>query len=157
MFKINVFRNRTTPSYLGSGVGNKPASVDGKPTSLSDKPPAQPIRVAARPRSKRKGPRTKQRSNKYASPLFDDRGFPHPQDEWESMLPEVKAGRLIRKRRHDPPRLRDVDPSFGEEYTGAKHGKMLRDELRIEHLTLFQRRVLTLLLRHFGECSANRA
>ena len=65
MFKINVFRNRTTPSYLGSGVGNTPASVDGIPTSL--KPPAQPIRVAARPRSKRKGPRTKQRRNKYSS------------------------------------------------------------------------------------------
>ena len=100
MFKINVFRNRTTPSYLGSGVGNTPASVDSIPTSL--KPPAQPIRVAARPRSKRKGPGTKQRRNKYVSPLFDDQGFPHPQDEWESMLPEVKAGCLIRKRHHAP-------------------------------------------------------
>ena len=81
VFEINVFRNRTTPLYLGSSVDNRPASVDGKPTSLGDKPTAQPIRVAARPRSKRKGPRTKQRRNKYVSPLFDDRGFPHPQDE----------------------------------------------------------------------------
>ena len=52
------------------------------------------------------------------------------------MLPEVKAGRLIRKRHHDPPGLRGVDPSFGEEYDEAKHGKVLRDELKIEHLTM---------------------
>ena len=44
-----------------------------------------------------------------------------------SLLLEVKAGRLIRKRRHDPPKLRDVDPNFGEEYDEAKHGKVLRD------------------------------
>ena len=112
----------------------KPASVVGKTTSET---PAQPIRVAARPKSRRKGPRTKQKCNKYVSPLFDDRGFPHPQDEWESMLPEVKAGRLIRKCRHDPPGLRDVDPTFGEEYDEAEHGKVLRAELKIEHLTEF--------------------
>ena len=65
------------------------------------------------------------------------------------MLPEVKAGRLIRKRRHDPPRLRDVDPSFGEEYDEAKHGEMLRDKLCIEHLTKFQREVLTAVIKKF--------
>ena len=52
----------------------------------------------------------------HVGPLFYDCGHPNPQDEWESVLPEVKAGRLIRKRRHEPPGLRDVDPNFGEEY-----------------------------------------
>ena len=131
------------------GVTTKPASVAGKPTSLGDKTPAQPIRVAARPKSRRKGPRTKQKSNKYVSPLFDDRGFPHPQDEWESMLPEVKAGRLIRKRRHSPPGLRDVDPSFGEEFDEAKHGKVLRVELNVEHLTKLQQEILISIMKKY--------
>ena len=135
---------------MRSGVDNKPASVDGKSTSLGDKPPAQPIRVAARPRSKRKGPGTKQRRNKYVSPLFDDQGFPHPQDEWESMLPEVKAGRLIIKHRHDPPGLRDVlRPQLRGGYDEAKHGKVLCDELEIEHLTKFQREILTAVIKKY--------
>ena len=105
-------------------------------SSLGDQPPAQPIRVAARPRSRKKGPGPKKGANKrYVSPLFDDRGHPNPQDEWESMLPEVKAGRLLRKRRHKPPKLDEIDPNFGEEYDESKHGQMLKDELNISHLS----------------------
>ena len=47
------------------------------------------------------------------------------------MLPEVKNGRLIRKRKHEPHKLRDIDPAFGEEYDDAKHGETLRAELKI--------------------------
>ena len=65
------------------------------------------------------------------------------------MLPEVKAGRLTRKRRHDPQEFRDVDPDFGEEYDETKHGKVLRDELKIDHLTEFQRNVLTTVIKKF--------
>ena len=73
---------------------------------------------------------------RHISPLFDDHGHPRPQDEWESMLPEVKAGRLIRKRRNVAPRLDDVDPTFEEEFNEAKHEQMLKDELNIPHLTV---------------------
>ena len=52
--------------------------------------------------------------------------------------PEVKAGRLIRKRHNEDPKLDDVDPNFGEEYDEAKHGQMLKDELNISHLTVHQ-------------------
>ena len=83
------------------------------------------------------------------SPLFDDRGFPHPQDEWENMLPEVKAGRLIRKRLHDPPKLQDVDPAFGVEFDEKLHGKMLKEELDIAHLTTFQQSVLTAVIKKY--------
>ena len=54
------------------------------------------------------------------------------------MLPEVKAGRLLRKRRHEAPKLDDVGPNFGEEYNEAKHGQMLKDELNISHLSVHQ-------------------
>ena len=32
------------------------------------------------------------------------------------MLPEVKASRLIKKCKYNPPTLREIDPSVGEEY-----------------------------------------
>ena len=96
----------------------------------------------------RKGHPSKKRSYlDLSSPLFDDRGFPHPQDKWESMLPEAKAGRLIRKRVHDPPRVQDVDKDFGEEYDDELHGDILRAELDIEHLTADQQSALTLVVK----------
>ena len=65
------------------------------------------------------------------------------------MLPEIKAGRLIKKRRHEPPELCDVDPNFGEEYNEAKHGKMLHDELKTDHLTKFQQEILTAVIKKY--------
>ena len=92
---------------------------------------AAPIRVAPKRRSRKKSAKSNRARPKYVSPLFDNRGFPDPQDEWESMLPEVKNGRLLRKRVHDPPKLQEIDPDFGEEYDEAKHGDILRAKLNI--------------------------
>ena len=65
------------------------------------------------------------------------------------MLPEVKNGRLIRKRLHDPPKLQALDPDFGEEYDEAKHGDTLRSELNIAHLTPSQRSMLTAIIKKY--------
>jgi hypothetical protein len=65
------------------------------------------------------------------------------------MLPEVKNGRLIRKRLHDSPKLQSIDPDFGEEYNEAKHGDILRAELNIAHLTPFQRSILTAVIKKY--------
>lgn len=125
----------TTTSNLGS-------SVDSTPTP--------PIRVAARPRSKRKGHSPKKGVQKrYVSPLFDDRGYPNPQDDWDAMLPEVKACRLTRKPRHNPPTLQGIDPNFGEEFDEAKHGQMLKDELNILHLSKFQQNLLLAVIKKY--------
>ena len=48
-----------------------------------------------------------------------------------------------------PPGLRDVDPNFGEEHDEAKHGKVLRDELKLDHLTKFQREILTAVIKKY--------
>ena len=64
--------------------------------SSDDDSVAPPIRVAARRQGNRRAAITKRLRKQYGSPLFDDREFPHPQDDWESMLPDVKDGRLIR-------------------------------------------------------------
>ena len=65
------------------------------------------------------------------------------------MLPEVKAGRLIRKRRHAPPRLGDIDPEFGVEYDDKTHGAMLCSELKISHLQPDQQRILTSIVKKY--------
>ena len=138
-------------SSIKINVRNAPTLVyNTVPIEVSN-PPGQPIRVAARQRSKKeaKSARRTKRKTSFVSPLFDDRGFPHPQDEWENMLPGVKAGRLIRKRLHDPPKLLDVDPAFGVEFDEKLHGKMLKEELDIAHLTTFQQSVLTAVIKKY--------
>ena len=65
------------------------------------------------------------------------------------MLPETKVGKLIRKRVHDPPKLTDIDPDFGEEYDEAKHGDTLREELKISHLSESQQSELTALIKKY--------
>ena len=130
--------SRTAPTlvyYVDTSTGNKPAG--------------QPIRVAPKCRSSKGNKPAKRRKVSYVSPLFDDRGFPHPQDEWETLLPEVKAGRLIRKRLHTPPKLHGIDPAFGVEFDEMKHGQILKDELKISHLTSAQQFILTALIKRY--------
>ena len=108
--------------------------------------------------SRKKGCSPKRATRKrYVNPLFDDHGHPNPQDEWESMLPEIKAGRLLRKRCHETPRLDDIDPNFGEKFDEAKHGQMLKDELNISHLSVHQQNVLCAFIINIGDFSAKRA
>ena len=65
------------------------------------------------------------------------------------MLPEVKAGRLIRKRKHPAPPLTDIDPNFGVEYDDSKHSDLLRKHLDVSHLTPPQQLVLTNLIKKY--------
>ena len=65
------------------------------------------------------------------------------------MLPEVKAGCLIRKRIHNPPKLQDIDPSFGVEFDEAKHGKVLKEWMNISHLSIFQQNILTAVIKKY--------
>ena len=121
-----------------------------------DVPKPPPVWVAARRRG-RKGSKQGQRKRpRYASPLFDDRGFPHPDDEWDSLLPDVKAGHLIRKRKHAAPKLGDIDPSFGEEFVDGKHGKMLRKDLNISHLPPNHQAQSIAVIKSIGESFARR-
>ena len=106
-------------------------------TEQADTP--RPICVA--PKSKAQASAKKRK--RLVNPLFDNRGFPNPHDNWEAMLPEVKAGRLIRKRKHNAPNVTDVDPDFGEEYDKAKHGNIIRTQLDLAHLTPYQHSIMS--------------
>ena len=126
-----------------------PTLVYNVESCAGKKPNGQPIRVAPKRRGSKGRRPAKRKKFSYLSPLFDDHGFPHPQDEWETLLPEVKAGRLIRKRLHTPPKLHGIDPAFGVEFDEMKHGQMLKDELKISHLTSAQQFILTALIKRY--------
>ena len=122
-------------------------STKGIPIDYIPDPAPTPIRVA--PHGSKLPASMKRKKNRFRSPLFDDRCHPDPQEEWESMLPEVQAGRLIRKRKHEASNLHDIDPTFGEEYDESKHGNMLHTELDISHLTPFQQQTLTTVVKKY--------
>ena len=100
-------------------------------------------------RGKKRYAQNKRKRQHYISPLFDDHGYPHPGDEWESLLPDVKEGRLIRKRKHSAPNLTSIDHNFGEEFDESKHGNMLRSDLKISHLTPAQQSALTSVVKRY--------
>ena len=91
----------------------------------------------------------KRKLQNYISPLFDDRGHPSPQVDWESMLPEVKTGRLLRKHKHNSPKLQYIDPDCGEVYDNNKHGEILRAELNMNHFTTVQQSFLTVVVKKY--------
>ncbi len=65
------------------------------------------------------------------------------------MLPEVKTGALIRKRKHPAPPLHDINPNFGVEYDEEKHGDMLRSDLDVSHLTPDQQTTVMNLIKKY--------
>ena len=106
-----------------------------------------PIRVS--PKSSKMNASLKRKCQNNVSPIFDDCGHTIPQENWGSMLPEVKAGRLLRKRNHNSPNLQEIDPDFGGVYNENKHGEILCAELTIAHLTTFQQSVLTAVVNKY--------
>ena len=77
---------------------------------------------------------SKQRK-RLSNPILDDRGHPDPQETWEYILPKIKAGRLLHKHKYSAPNLTAVDLPFGKEYDEAVHGKTMRKELNLYHLS----------------------
>ena len=117
-------------------------SLSGETDSI-----APPIWVAPKPH--RMPASIKKKRKRFLSPLFNDRGHPDPHDEWDSLLPDVKAGRLIWKRKHATPSLSDIDPNFGKEYDEVKHGAILQAELDVSHLKPFQQVILTAVIKKY--------
>ena len=65
------------------------------------------------------------------------------------MLPEVKAGHLLRKRKHNSPNLQYIDPDFGEVHDENKYCETLCAELTIAHLTTVHQSVLTAVVKKY--------
>ena len=72
---------------------------------------------------------------------MDDRGFPHPQDEFYKMLPNP-SGQLLRKRMHPARALSDIDPKFNNIFDEKLHREYLTKHLKVDHLPPHQQKVL---------------
>lgn len=71
-----------------------------------------PIRPAMKPKKGRK------RKNVFT----DDRGFPDPSDEYDTLLRNIDGGTVLRKCLHPARPLDEIDPAFNVQYNEAKHG-----------------------------------
>lgn len=79
-----------------------------------------PIRPARKP------PKGKRRPNVFV----DDRGFPDQSDEFDTLLHSINGGPVLRKRKHPPRPLDELDPAFADPFDEAKHGEMFRSEFQ---------------------------
>lgn len=93
--------------------------------SPTTEPAPAPIRAIKRRRS---GKRTRPKH-----PFFDDRGFPSPQDDFESILPEP-TGKVQRKRQHPARPISDIDPSFDVKFDPKIHSERIQNELKLDHI-----------------------
>ena len=89
------------------------ATLLNEPVKASqlNKSAIRPIWVS--PKSRKMPASLKIKHQPYVSPIFDDREHPSPQEDWEYIFTEVKAGRLLIKRKYNSHNLQDIDPDFG--------------------------------------------
>ncbi len=55
--------------------------------------------------------------------FIDDRGFPNETEHYKALLRNVDGSPILRKLKHSPPPLDEVDPQFFCAYDKAKHSK----------------------------------
>ena len=98
-----------------------------------------PIRVA--PNAKR--------SRRPQNVFMDDRGYPDLSDEFDTLLHNHTGGHVLRKRKHPAPALDDIDPTFNHQFDEARHGKLLRETLKVSHLPKRVADRLTILVKKY--------
>ena len=54
--------------------------------------------------------------------FVDDRGFPDESEHYENLLHNIDGGPILRKLKHPPPSLDEVDTKFFSNYDESKHG-----------------------------------
>ncbi len=72
-----------------------------------------PIRVADKPKQRKRSQNV----------FVDDRGFPDETEHYKALLRNVDGGVILRKLKHPPPSLDEVDLLFACPYDEAKHGE----------------------------------
>jgi hypothetical protein len=64
----------------------------------------------------------------------DNRGFPDPSDEYDTLLHNIDGGTVLQKLRHPAPPLDKIDPCFNFTFDEALHGECLRQQLDLSYL-----------------------
>ena len=114
--------------------------------SFSD--PVASYAASIRPAVKRKG--GKKRMNIFQGPdenvFLDNRGYPDQSDYYDQLLHNIDGGDILRKRKHPPRALDDIDPRFNNAFDASLHNEKLRKELDISHLSPPQQQSLVTLI-----------
>ncbi len=66
--------------------------------------------------------------------IVDDRGFPDESKYYKNLLHIIDGGPILRKLKHPPPSLDEVDPEFFSACDESKHGAQLKKDLDLSHL-----------------------
>jgi hypothetical protein len=100
-----------------------------------------PIRPADKPK----------RCHRISNVFIDDRGFPDKSDHYDNLLHNVEGRPILRKLKHPPPPLDEVDPKFFSAYDESKHGEQLRQDLDLSHLdTQVQEKIYALVKKYWS-------
>ena len=89
------------------------------------------------------------RSRRPQNVFMDDRGYPDLSDEFDTLLHNHTGGHVLRKRKHPAPALDDIDPTFNHQFDEARHGKLLRETLKVSHLPKRVADRLTILVKKY--------
>jgi hypothetical protein len=79
--------------------------------------------------------------------IYDDRSFPDETDAYDNLLHNVDGGEVLRKKKFDAPPLDQDDPGFHYTFNESEHGKQLRQELDLSHLSPEQGNQLSALIK----------
>jgi hypothetical protein len=75
-----------------------------------------PIRLADKPKQ----------CHRISNVFINDRGFPDNSDHYDNLLHNIKGGPILRKLKHPPPPLDEVNPKFYTAYDESKHSEQLK-------------------------------
>ena len=82
------------------------------------------------------------------NPLFDDRGFPDKQIDYEFLEEQGMILKLPFLRKVDPELPTKVDPNFDVKFDEVKHGAHLKNHLKIDHMSPSQAARLTAAIKN---------
>jgi hypothetical protein len=109
------------PQYSTCAVATPPPSEMGQ---MPDDTATVPIHVADKPKW-----------CKWSQNVFnDDQGVPDEAKHYKAQLKYVDGGPILRKLKHPPPPLDEVNPQFSCTYDEATHREQMRCDLDLSHL-----------------------
>jgi hypothetical protein len=100
-----------------------------------------PIHVAAKGKCRRR----------IKNVFADDRGFPDPSNEYDTLLHNIDGGPVLQKLRHPAPPLEEINPRFDFAFDEALHGEHLCQQLDLSHLNnALQTRIYDLIKKYWS-------
>jgi hypothetical protein len=120
-------------------------SVNTATTPPTEQAPP-PVCLADKPKRRKRSPNV----------FVNNRGFPDKTEHYDALLRNINGGVILRKLKHPPPSLDEVDPLFLHRYNKATHGEQMRRNLDLSHLEPhIPNRVYALVMKYWSVFDKN--